>query len=65
MANLESICQKDRPHHHHVLCLFCKALAAKFSLPADMTPNALLAALNIVAGKEAYKAAVTVLFPKE
>ena len=37
------------------------ALAARFSLPKDMTPNALLAALNIVAGKEEYKKAVAEL----
>ena len=41
------------------------ALAAHFALPADMTPNALLAALNIIAGKEDYKHAVAALFQKE
>ena len=39
------------------------ALAARFALPADMTPNALLAALNIIADKEEYRAAVAELFP--
>jgi len=34
------------------------ALAAHFGLPADMTPNALLAALRVVATFEEYKAAV-------
>ena len=34
------------------------ALAARFSLPQGMTPNALLAALAIIATKEEYKAAV-------
>ncbi len=34
------------------------ALAAVFGLPPDMTPNALLAALRIVASREAYEAAV-------
>lgn len=34
------------------------ALAAKFALPADMTPNALLAALSVIATREEYKAAV-------
>ncbi|MBE6605026.1 MAG: DUF4093 domain-containing protein [Ruminococcaceae bacterium] len=33
-------------------------LAARFGLPADMTPNALLAALRIVATVEEYKTAV-------
>ncbi len=37
------------------------ALAAKFSLPQGMTPNALLAALAIIATKEEYKAAVAAL----
>lgn len=37
------------------------ALAAKFSLPSGMTPNALLAALAIIATKEEYKAAVAAL----
>lgn len=35
------------------------ALAAHFGLPGDMTPNALLAALRIVATLEEYKAAVS------
>lgn len=34
------------------------ALAAHFNLPTDMTPNALLAALNVIASYEEYKAAV-------
>ncbi|MBE6603278.1 MAG: DUF4093 domain-containing protein [Ruminococcaceae bacterium] len=34
------------------------ALAAHFALPTDMTPNALLAALNVIATFEEYKAAV-------
>ncbi|MBQ9778760.1 MAG: DUF4093 domain-containing protein [Clostridia bacterium] len=34
------------------------ALAAEFALPADMTPNALLAALSVIATREEYKAAV-------
>ena len=34
------------------------ALAAQFSLPPDMTPNALLAALSVIATREEYKAAV-------
>lgn len=38
------------------------ALAAHFALPADMTPNALLAALNIIADKVGYKEAITALF---
>lgn len=33
------------------------ALARRFDLPGDMTPNALLAALNIIATYEEYKAA--------
>ena len=33
------------------------ALAARFGLPAGMTPNALLAALNVVATREEYRAA--------
>lgn len=37
------------------------ALAAKFDLPADMTPNALLAALRVIATYEEYKAAVAAL----
>lgn len=37
------------------------ALAAKFDLPADMTPNALLAALRVIATHEEYKAAVAEL----
>ena len=37
------------------------ALAAHFGLPADMTPNALLAALRVVATFEEYKAAVKAL----
>ena len=37
------------------------ALAAKFGLPADMTPNALLAALRVVATFEEYKRAVAEL----
>ena len=37
------------------------ALAAKFGLPADMTPNALLAALCVVATFEEYKNAVAEL----
>ena len=37
------------------------ALAAAFDLPADMTPNALLAALGVVATYEEYKAAVAAL----
>ena len=36
-------------------------LAAKFGLPADMTPNALLAALRVVATYEEYKTAVAEL----
>ncbi len=35
------------------------ALAAHFSLPAGMTPNALLAALCVIATKEEYKKAVS------
>lgn len=34
------------------------ALAALFDLPPDMTPNALLAALSVIATKEEYKTAV-------
>lgn len=34
------------------------ALAGRFDLPADMTPNALLAALNVIATYEEYKDAV-------
>ncbi len=34
------------------------ALAAHFALPTDMTPNALLAALNVIASYDEYKAAV-------
>jgi len=34
------------------------ALAAHFNLPTDMTPNALLAALNVIATYDEYKAAV-------
>ena len=34
------------------------ALAAHFALPADMTPNALLAALSVIATREEYKSAV-------
>ncbi len=34
------------------------ALAAEFALPPDMTPNALLAALSVIATREEYKAAV-------
>ena len=34
------------------------ALAQHFALPTDMTPNALLAALNVIATFEEYKAAV-------
>ncbi|MBR7181373.1 MAG: DUF4093 domain-containing protein [Clostridia bacterium] len=37
-------------------------LAAAFGLPGDMTPNALLAALSIVATHEEYRAAITRLF---
>lgn len=37
-------------------------LAAYFGLPCDMTPNALLAALRVVASYEEYKAAVRELF---
>ena len=37
-------------------------LAAHFSLPSDMTPNALLAALNIITSKQEYEAAVAALF---
>lgn len=37
------------------------ALAAGFGLPADMTPNALLAALRVIATYEEYKAAVKAL----
>ena len=37
------------------------ALAAQFDLPADMTPNALLAALRVVATYEESKAAVAAL----
>ncbi len=37
------------------------ALAARFSLPQGMTPNALLAALTIIATKEEYKAAIAEL----
>ena len=38
-------------------------LAARFALPADMTPNALLAALNIITDKAEYKRAIAALFP--
>ena len=38
------------------------ALAAYFGLPGDMTPNALLAALRVVAGYDEYKAAVAALY---
>ena len=38
------------------------ALAAAFSLPSGMTPNALLAALTVIATHEEYKAAVKRLF---
>ena len=38
------------------------ALAAHFALPAGMTPNALLAALCVIATREEYKAAVAALF---
>ncbi|MBR2312511.1 MAG: DUF4093 domain-containing protein [Clostridia bacterium] len=34
------------------------ALAQHFALPTDMTPNALLAALNVIASYDEYKAAV-------
>ena len=34
------------------------ALAARFSLPSGMTPNALLAALRVIATKEEYKQAL-------
>ena len=37
------------------------ALAAKFGLPAEMTPNALLAALRVIATYEEYKSAVAAL----
>ena len=37
------------------------ALAAAFALPADMTPNALLAALCVIATREEYKKAVAAL----
>ncbi len=37
------------------------ALAARFGLPADMTPNALLSALRVVASFNEYKAAVAAL----
>ena len=37
------------------------ALAAQFGLPGDMTPNALLAALRVVATFEEYKSAVAAL----
>jgi len=37
------------------------ALAAAFGLPADMTPNALLAALRVVATYDEYKTAVAAL----
>ena len=37
------------------------ALAAHFALPPDMTPNALLAALRVIATYEEYKAAVAAL----
>ena len=40
------------------------ALAAAFDLPADMTPNALLAALRVVATYDEYKATVARLFDK-
>ncbi len=41
------------------------ALAAAFELPTDMTPNALLAALRVVATYEEYKATVRRLFENE
>lgn len=41
------------------------ALAAAFALPPDMTPNALLAALRVVATYDEYKAAVERLFGNE
>ena len=37
------------------------ALAARFALPCDMTPNALLSALTVIATREEYKAAVAAL----
>ena len=37
------------------------ALAAHFALPPDMTPNALLSALTVIATREEYKAAVAAL----
>ena len=37
------------------------ALAAQFGLPADMTPNALLAALRVVTTYKGYKAAIAAL----
>ena len=37
------------------------ALAARFSLPAGMTPNALLAALRVIATKEEYKREALIL----
>ncbi len=37
------------------------ALAARFDLPSGMTPNALLAALGVIATREEYKAAVAEL----
>ena len=37
------------------------ALAKHFALPQDMTPNALLAALNIIATKQEYKAAIAAI----
>lgn len=41
------------------------ALAAHFGLPPDMTPNALLAALNIITDKKAYKQAAAALLARE
>ena len=41
------------------------ALAAAFELPTDMTPNALLAALRVVATYEEYKTTVRRLFENE
>ena len=41
------------------------ALAAAFELPTDMTPNALLAALRVVATYEEYREAVKRLFANE
>ena len=40
-------------------------LAAHFGLPCDMTPNALLAALRVVATYDEYKAAVRTLFAEQ